>query len=73
MRRSDPPSRNAPPFPLEGVFDRLIDPTVLDAAWHRVRRNAGGPGGDGVTLGRFAVDAGERLARYPPPVDRGRI
>ncbi|MGH7038202.1 MAG: reverse transcriptase domain-containing protein [Stellaceae bacterium] len=42
---------------------RLARLAHLREGWERVRRNRGGPGGDGVSIGRFAVALEARLAR----------
>ncbi|KAA5604451.1 hypothetical protein F1188_15505 [Roseospira marina] len=36
---------------------------TLQEAWERVRDNAGGPGGDGQTVGQFAIQSPTRLLR----------
>ena len=42
-------------------FDAVFAPEALRAAWRRARANSGAPGGDGVSLERFAQDADSRL------------
>lgn len=39
---------------LSGLFERIAEPTALTLAFARVRENAGGPGGDGVSIDAFA-------------------
>jgi CRISPR-associated protein Cas1 len=51
------------PHPESGVFGRAVRLDALEAAWETVRDNAGGPGGDGQTLGQFAVQLPVRLMR----------
>ncbi|MCM5552395.1 CRISPR-associated endonuclease Cas1 [Pleomorphomonas sp. NRK KF1] len=39
---------------LTGLFEQIAEPTALTLAFARVRENAGGPGGDGVSIDAFA-------------------
>jgi CRISPR-associated protein Cas1 len=43
------------------IFRQIVTPSTLAAAWHRVRRNAGGPGIDRIDIAAFAPDAERRL------------
>ena len=43
------------------MFDKIIDRQNMLAAWHKVNANAGGPGGDGTTLGTFEIGLAKRL------------
>lgn len=45
------------------MFQHIADPENLKTAWDKVKANAGGPGGDGVTLSDFAADEKENLSR----------
>jgi len=45
------------------AFEQAVRLDSLHAAWEAVRDNAGGPGGDGQTLGQFAVQLPVRLMR----------
>jgi CRISPR-associated protein Cas1 len=62
-----PLSRFLNPVPV--LTDRAVTlaqmarPAQLRAGWERVRRNRGGPGGDGVTIERFAGMLDTRIAR----------
>jgi CRISPR-associated protein Cas1 len=40
--------------PLSGLFEQIAEPTALTFAFAHVRENAGGPGGDGVSVEAFA-------------------
>ena len=44
------------------LVDKVIRPTTLDAAWHKVARNKGAAGVDGQSIERFAAQA-ERYLR----------
>lgn len=47
---------------VEGaVLEGVVEPEMLREAWRRVRRNKGGPGGDGVTIEAFTEDLDTRL------------
>ena len=47
---------------IEGAtVEAIVAQANLREAWRRVRRNKGGPGGDGVTIEAFAQDLDERL------------
>src|SRR4051812_49230073 len=55
-------SPQAAPPRIEGpLFEQVTALPALDAAWRRVKRNGGAPGGDGVGIDGFARDAGRRL------------
>lgn len=43
------------------LFARIIAIDTLRAGWDKVNRNAGGPGGDGVSLGEFSTGLDKRL------------
>jgi len=43
------------------LFARIIAPDTLRRGWDRVKANAGGPGGDGMTLGTFEIGLENRL------------
>jgi CRISP-associated protein Cas1 len=45
------------------LLERIAAVAALRTAWDKVNRNAGGPGGDEVTLGEFEVGLEQRLAR----------
>lgn len=45
-----------------GHFNSITSIDALRSAWHKVRSNGGGPGGDGVTLETFGRDIDRRLA-----------
>lgn len=45
------------------VFEAATTVEALRAGWQRVRANAGGPGGDGVTAREFAATLSHRLVR----------
>ncbi len=49
--------------PVDGVFEALSAPETLAAAWQRVRRNRGGPGGDQLPVARVAAAAQWSLTR----------
>ena len=42
-------------------FDAMLRLEALEAGWHKVRGNSGGPGGDGVTVEAFARGLAGRL------------
>ncbi len=44
------------------MFERIIASATLRAAWEKVKSNAGGPGGDGMTLSDFESGLDARLA-----------
>ena len=46
----------------DDIFHDITSPARLDAGWRRVRRNRGGPGGDGVTIDDFAPRADAYLS-----------
>jgi CRISPR-associated protein Cas1 len=47
---------------LEGAtLEKMVASVCLQQAWARVRRNKGGPGGDGVTIETFAENADAEL------------
>jgi group II intron reverse transcriptase/maturase len=49
---------------VEGAtLEKLVAPDCLQQAWTRVRKNKGGPGGDGVTIEAFAQNADAELER----------
>jgi CRISPR-associated protein Cas1 len=49
---------------LEGAtLEKMVAPASLQQAWTRVRKNKGGPGGDGVTIETFAQNADADLDR----------
>ena len=48
---------------VAAYFDMVIAPPALDRAWARVAGNRGGPGGDGMSVDRFAALASVLLAR----------
>lgn len=57
LRRGSPAVRH----PL--TLDQLAAPGQIAEGWARVRRNQGGPGGDGVRINDFAVGLEARLGR----------
>ncbi|TNE65424.1 MAG: CRISPR-associated endonuclease Cas1 [Alphaproteobacteria bacterium] len=48
---------------MASLFDHIIAADSLARAWQKVYRNAGAPGGDGVSTGAFAADSDLRLRR----------
>lgn len=54
------------------LWQNLISPATLDAAWARVRANNGAAGGDRVTIGRFQISAAKDLAHLARALDSGR-
>jgi len=54
------------------MFDALIQPHRLHAAWKRVRANGGAIGGDGESAVAFATDLNGRLARLAEELAHGR-
>lgn len=69
--------------PSPSLLKQITHTETLRAAWLRVKRNGGGPGGDGQTIAGFAHDLDTHLAlltselmegRYKPgPLRRYRI
>jgi CRISPR-associated protein Cas1 len=53
------------------VFARIVAEATLTAGWRRVRRNGGGPGGDGETTWHFARRLKGNIARLSRELDRG--
>lgn len=52
------------PMASRGVtLGRVAAPARLREGWERVRRNRGGPGGDGVTIKEFGANLDQRLGR----------
>ena len=56
----------------DAIFQDIIDAARLDAGWRRVRRNRGGPGGDGVTIDAFAARADTHLSTLRDALCAGR-
>jgi group II intron reverse transcriptase/maturase len=57
---SPPASRGTEPGDAP-LWEELVRPTTLRAAWQRVLRRGGGPGPDGVTVEAFAMEAERQL------------
>src|SRR5437868_690281 len=53
------------------LFARLVAEPALRAGWRRVRRNRGGPGGDGITPQHFARQLGRNIARLARELNDG--
>jgi CRISP-associated protein Cas1 len=53
------------------VFARLIDEATLAAGWRRVRRNRGGPGGDGQEPRHFARQLDRNIGRLSRELAEG--
>ena len=54
------------------LIGKVIDSSTLEAAWTRVRRNAGVAGGDGISCRVFERDAPDRLKRLRRDLRAGR-
>ncbi|KAA5598202.1 reverse transcriptase domain-containing protein [Blastochloris sulfoviridis] len=54
------------------IFRDIISKTTLAAGWRRVRRNGGGPGGDGQTAAQFARRLSANIAALAADLGRGR-
>lgn len=54
------------------MYDALLQPDRLRAAWKRVRANGGATGGDGESAAMFAADLTARLDRLATDLSTGR-
>ncbi|WP_413204155.1 CRISPR-associated endonuclease Cas1 [Rhodospirillum sp. A1_3_36] len=61
MTKRDGPKRDGKRPPRHSLYEQATRLDSLEAAWHRVRANAGAAGGDGVTVGLFDEGAAVRL------------
>jgi len=54
------------------LIDKLVRPTTLEAAWHKVARNKGASGVDGQSIERFAAQAERYLQELHDELKTGR-
>lgn len=63
------------PLGIEAIgdnpFQAMTSLPLLYQGWERVRRNAGGPGGDGVTVATYAANIGDRLLQLHQALRHG--
>ena len=81
LASSDQPALDA--SPVDALMELIVEPSNLDRAWRKVRRNRGAPGPDGITIKEFEpwVRANWELVRQqlldgtyrPDPVRRKTI
>lgn len=66
-----PRHATAADYPQPSVFAVMLDMDTLIAAWLGIRRNRGGPGGDGVTIGYIEPDFRAHLERLRDQIRAG--
>jgi RNA-directed DNA polymerase len=54
------------------LFEEITALATLEAAWEKVKDNAGAAGGDGETVADFAAEASSRLLRLHQGLRSGR-
>ncbi|MDU9004484.1 CRISPR-associated endonuclease Cas1 [Sedimentitalea todarodis] len=58
-------------YPLPNVFEAMLAPENMRAAWEKNRKNGGCAGGDGVTIGMFAASLEDNLDRLVTEIRGG--